>query len=282
MGYDNLLTKAGDFGPYQLLLSSIFVCYTTFLCGLNYYTQEFIFTTPAHRCSDEVIDSEQGRVGASWDDVLPWVPREREGKPSKCQMINSDGFEAKFKNLSSVHMSSLKLQDSDPDLFSAIRHDVISMVEMSPKKTCGQGWNYDHSTVFTTITSENNWVCDDDYKPMVVKNIFWIGNIIGCIAWGFTNDYFGRKPTVLLTHGLYFLAGAATLFAPNFGFLIFCSGGVLWGLKANRAPAHDDGQLQPGLPLHPLGGHALALLEASSSYRLLGSSSCPLLLEVNS
>ena len=33
---------------------------------------------------------------------------------------------------------------------------------------------------------------------------------------------FGRKPTVLLTHGLYFLAGAATLFAPNFGFLIFC------------------------------------------------------------
>ena len=79
------------------------------------------------------------------------------------------------------------------------------MVEMSPKKTCGQGWNYDHSTVFTTITSEvwysfkpslntisfflqNNWVCDDDYKPMVVNNIFWIGNIIGCIAWGFTND----------------------------------------------------------------------------------------------
>ena len=39
MGYDNLLTKAGDFGLYQLLLSSIFVCYTTFLCGLNYYTQ---------------------------------------------------------------------------------------------------------------------------------------------------------------------------------------------------------------------------------------------------
>ena len=60
-------------------------------------------------------------MGASWDDVLPWVPREREGKPSKCQMINSDGFEAKFKNLSSVHMASLKLQDSNPDLFSAIR-----------------------------------------------------------------------------------------------------------------------------------------------------------------
>ena len=28
------------------------------------------------------------------------------------------------------------------------------MVEMSPKKSCDQGWTYDHSTVFTTITSE--------------------------------------------------------------------------------------------------------------------------------
>ena len=36
------------------------------------------------------------------------------------------------------------------------RHDVIAMVEMSPKKSCEQGWKYDHSTVFTTITSEVN------------------------------------------------------------------------------------------------------------------------------
>ena len=48
MGYDNLLTKAGDFGLYQILLSSIFVCYTTFLCGLNYYTQ-VIFPAPVNQ-----------------------------------------------------------------------------------------------------------------------------------------------------------------------------------------------------------------------------------------
>ena len=79
------------------------------------------------------------------------------------------------------------------------------MVEMSPKKSCMQGWQYDHSTVFTTITSEvafhplafkilnllslkNNWVCEEDYKPMLIQTVFWIGNIIGCFVWGFTND----------------------------------------------------------------------------------------------
>ena len=137
MSYHDILVKVGDFGLYQKLLCGIFVFYTTFLCGLNFYTQVFvaseigskiifndmqvfIFNTPAHRCSDDVIDFEQGRAGASWEEVLPWVPRET-GYPSSCHKINTDGFEAEFRNLSSVHMSSLKFQDSNPDLFTAIR-----------------------------------------------------------------------------------------------------------------------------------------------------------------
>ena len=39
MAKDSILTKVGDFGLYQKLLCGIFVFYTTFLCGLNYYTQ---------------------------------------------------------------------------------------------------------------------------------------------------------------------------------------------------------------------------------------------------
>ena len=39
MGYDNILSQVGEFGIYQKLLCGFFVFYTTFLCGLNYYTQ---------------------------------------------------------------------------------------------------------------------------------------------------------------------------------------------------------------------------------------------------
>ena len=35
----DVLTQVGDFGLYQKLLCGVFVFYTTFLCGLNYYTQ---------------------------------------------------------------------------------------------------------------------------------------------------------------------------------------------------------------------------------------------------
>ena len=39
MAKDSILSQVGDFGLYQKLLCGIFVFYTTFLCGLNYYTQ---------------------------------------------------------------------------------------------------------------------------------------------------------------------------------------------------------------------------------------------------
>ena len=64
MGYDNLLTKAGDFGLYQILLSSIFVCYTTFLCGLNYYTQ-VIFPAPPVNPKDSLLPSILTRSSSS-------------------------------------------------------------------------------------------------------------------------------------------------------------------------------------------------------------------------
>ena len=39
MGIDSILGHVGQFGLYQKLLCGLFVFYTTFLCGLNYYTQ---------------------------------------------------------------------------------------------------------------------------------------------------------------------------------------------------------------------------------------------------
>merc|ERR1719430_658929 len=133
--------------------------------------------------------------------MLPWVPRER-GYPSKCSMVDSSQKDTTFLNHTSTYFHHLAsyTKDYKMDQFSAARSSVISFVETSPKKSCDNGWTYDHSLVFNTITSENNWVCEEDYKPMLIQTIFWVGNIIGCFLWGFTNDHFGRKPTVVLTH----------------------------------------------------------------------------------
>ena len=107
---------------------------------------------------------------------------------------------------------------------------------------------------------------------------------------------FGRKPTVLLSHSMYFIAGASTLFAPNIivlaivrffvgcahhtvshlPFLIgwfkevfhccftaFISGGVLWNIQPHSAPHDGDDELHLCLLNCALGCHGSAILEVS-------------------
>ena len=76
----------------------------------------FIFNTPEHRCSDPRIDEHS----AAWEEVLPWVPRER-GYPSSCSMVDTH-----ISNLSNTYFASLAKQDIDPERFSAIRSVSVS------------------------------------------------------------------------------------------------------------------------------------------------------------
>ena len=79
------------------------------------------------------------------------------------------------------------------------------MLSTLKQKPCYQGWKYDHTKIFPTITSEvasplilllaiisvlsqNDWVCEEDYKSMLIHTFFWVGNILGCFLWGFTTD----------------------------------------------------------------------------------------------
>lgn len=63
---------------------------------------------------------------------------------------------------------------------------------------------------------QHHWVCEDDKNPTIAHQLFWSGNIVGYLIWGYTNDNFGRRPTVLLAHLAYFFGGFLTLFSPYF------------------------------------------------------------------
>ena len=82
--------------------------------------QIFIFTTPAHRCSEPVTDGWQSESLAFWEDVLPWISRER-GYPSGCSRLDPAHAPHAFRNLSATYFSSLELQETDLDRFTAIR-----------------------------------------------------------------------------------------------------------------------------------------------------------------
>ena len=69
-------------------------------------------------------------------------------------MIDTKNHSAEFLAYSSEFFSNLEQQEDDQDKFTAVRRSVISFVEKVPQKSCDNGWTYDHSLVFNTITSE--------------------------------------------------------------------------------------------------------------------------------
>ena len=62
MEVEKVLDIVGEFGLYQKLLCFIFISYTTFICGVNYYTQIFIFATPSHGCVENITYDIQDNI----------------------------------------------------------------------------------------------------------------------------------------------------------------------------------------------------------------------------
>ena len=48
---------------------------STYSITILQHYQVFIFETPDHRCSEGHLDTLQQEAGASWGDMLPWIPR---------------------------------------------------------------------------------------------------------------------------------------------------------------------------------------------------------------
>merc|ERR1719323_1935715 len=53
-----------------------------------------------------------------------------------------------------------------------------------------------------------------------MNQLFWIGNVFGCLIWGIMNDRFGRRPTVLGSHLCYLVGGLVTLFVVHDFYLL--------------------------------------------------------------
>uniref|UniRef100_A0A914H8M6 Major facilitator superfamily (MFS) profile domain-containing protein n=1 Tax=Globodera rostochiensis TaxID=31243 RepID=A0A914H8M6_GLORO len=86
-------------------------------------------------------------------------------------------------------------------------------------------WFYDKDVMGSTIVTEWNLVCDDNFKRAHAHLFYSFGFLFGCLLGGFASDRFGRKPTVIgfgiLSSMFGLLLPYATYF-PMFLFIRFC------------------------------------------------------------
>nr|XP_055036391.1 organic cation/carnitine transporter 2-like [Misgurnus anguillicaudatus] len=194
--YDDKTAFLGEWGRFQKTVFTL-LCLSVIPNGFNGLSMVFLGDTPAHYClipADLNITDEwrQASVASDGDAV--------ESRVSKC----------------SRHRLDIIQNYSDRGLNPWVDVNVSTI----PRENCLDGWEYDRSTYISTIVSEWDLVCSDDWKAPLTTSIFFLGVLMGSVISGQLSDRFGRKIVFFVTMGIQTAFTLIQVFSPSW--LIFC------------------------------------------------------------
>ncbi|KAI8481418.1 hypothetical protein Bbelb_408530 [Branchiostoma belcheri] len=191
--YDEILKHVGEFGTYQKRM-----CFFAFLPSLSVsmhmLAMAFLAATPEHRCRAPEAEALAARYNWTKPELLnrtiPWK-QDDEGRwvRDSCKRydLTTVGLNDSYGNRSDWNVTS-----------------------------CDAGWMYDLSQYKTSITIENDIVCEDKWLASMAQAIFMLGVLVGSITFGALSDKFGRKVIMFVANALLGITGIATMFAPDF------------------------------------------------------------------
>ncbi|XP_030385846.1 organic cation transporter protein-like [Scaptodrosophila lebanonensis] len=184
--FDDILPLIGEFGSYQKIL---FLCMIpfSFFVAFVYFSQIFMTLIPEqHWC--HVPELEALPVEARLALSIPMA----NGEYNNCYMYDVNYTEVLAKGMM---MADTKW----------------------PQVKCRNGWSYNFTEIpYSTVATEQNWVCDNAALPTYAQSIFFLGAIVGGLLFGWIADRFGRIPALISCNLVGLVAGVATAFVSNF------------------------------------------------------------------
>ncbi|XP_037761910.1 solute carrier family 22 member 5 [Chelonia mydas] len=176
--YEVVTAFLGEWGPFQRLI--FFLLSASIVPnGFTGLSIVFLAGAPEHRC--RVPPS--ANLSREWLDAS--IPRELQGGregPSRCR---------RYRLESLANFSALGLQPG--------RDVDLSQLE---QEKCLDGWEYSREIYRSTIVTEWNLVCDDDWKAPLTTSLFFVGVLVGSFISGQLSDKFGRKKVLFATLGV--------------------------------------------------------------------------------
>ncbi|KAE8614501.1 hypothetical protein XENTR_v10008191 [Xenopus tropicalis] len=169
--YDQATAFLGEWGPFQV---SVFFLLSASIIpnGFTGLSAVFLAATPEHRCHIP----ESANLSAAWRNAS--IPRQ-DGQDSQCRRYRL----GTLTNYSALGL----LPGRDVD---------VTGIEQEP---CLDGWNYSKSLYLSTIVTEWNLVCENDWKGPLTTSLFFVGVLIGSFVSGQMSDRFGRKKVLFAT-----------------------------------------------------------------------------------
>uniref|UniRef100_A0AAZ3PGE7 Solute carrier family 22 member 5 n=1 Tax=Oncorhynchus tshawytscha TaxID=74940 RepID=A0AAZ3PGE7_ONCTS len=194
--YDDVTAFLGQKGPYFyrtfFLLNTLFI--STGFFGLFIV---FVGATPPHHCF--IPDS--GNLSEAWRKaIIPIEVVNGQEEESKCSRYRLDVV----RNLSALgYIPGLDVN--------------LTGVE---QECCVDGWSYSKDIYQSTIVTEWDLVCDNEWKTPFASSTLFVGFLIGSLLSGQLSDRFGRKKVIFASLVAQLVSVLIQAFSPSWE--VFC------------------------------------------------------------
>ncbi|XP_068602820.1 solute carrier family 22 member 4-like [Brachionichthys hirsutus] len=191
-------------GPFQRRVL-FFLCLTVVPSGYNLLCVIFLLATPPHHCR---IPTHSNLTQEWTQAIIPVQEVLGQMKKSSCNR-----YELELVQNLSAHGSS-----PIPEII----HNMSapgSSPEFLPwslnQEGCRDGWAYSTEYYTSTVVTEFNLVCSDQWKQPLTSLVYILGGVCGCFVSGPISDRFGRKPVLFSGIALLSIFSTALAFAPS-------------------------------------------------------------------
>ncbi|XP_035994927.1 solute carrier family 22 member 4 isoform X1 [Fundulus heteroclitus] len=207
--YEEAVSFLGSWGPFQRK-SFLVLCLATVPCGYNLLSVIFLLASPPHHCDIPA----HSNLSQEW--IQASIPVQQvAGQPerSSCSRYELD----LVRNLSAMGaspnwMQNQSLQGSRPEVH-------LSQLK---QEGCKDGWTYSTEYFQSTVVTEFDLVCSEQWKQPLTSLTYFLGGLVGCFVSGIISDRIGRKPVLFGSIAVLSVFSTAMAFAPSWPvFIVF-------------------------------------------------------------
>lgn len=178
--YDEVTAFLGEWGPFQRLI--FFLLSASIIPnGFTGLSSVFLIATPEHRC--RVPDA--ANLSSAWrNHSVPLRLRDGREVPHSCR---------RYRLATIANFSALGLEPG--------RDVDLGQLEL---ESCLDGWEFSRDVYLSTIVTEWNLVCEDDWKAPLTISLFFVGVLLGSFVSGQLSDRFiPESPRWLISQGRF-------------------------------------------------------------------------------
>ncbi|XP_056279399.1 organic cation/carnitine transporter 2-like [Pseudoliparis swirei] len=190
--YEESLSFLGTWGSFQKRVFFL-LCLAIIPSGYTMLSVIFLLATPPHHCSVPL----HGNQSQDW--IQASIPVQAAGRPerSSCSRYRLD-----------------PVQSQNLDLVSNLSSLEVLLANLT-QEGCKDGWTYSTEHYESTVVSEFNLVCADQWKQPMCSLVYFLGGLTGCFISGQISDRFGRKPVLFVAIIGTSIFSVALAFAPS-------------------------------------------------------------------